>query len=399
MSTALNLRSTAEYQAMDGAHHWHPFTDTADLAAKGARVIVKAEGVWLTDNDGHEILDGMAGLWCVNVGYGREAIVDAVTRQMRELPYYNTFFQTTHPPAAEFSEALCQVAPEHMNRVFFTNSGSESNDTVFRFARVYWDAVGKPEKKIFIGRWNGYHGSSVASLSLGGMKPMHAQSGLPINGVEHVNQPYWFGEGRDMTPEEFGLARAQELEAKILELGPENVCAFIGEPIQGAGGVIIPPETYWPEIQRICRKYDVLLVADEVICGFGRTGNWWGSETLGIEPDLMPIAKGMTSGYIPMGGVFISDRVASGLMEGAGEFLHGYTYSGHPAACAAGLANLRIIQEEGLVPRVGAVTGPYLRSKWATLADHPLVGEARICGLMGALELVADKETGARFPD
>ncbi|MEM7237811.1 MAG: aspartate aminotransferase family protein [Pseudomonadota bacterium] len=397
MSTTLNLRSTAEYQAMDGAHHWHPFTDTADLAARGARVIVKAEGVWLTDSEGHEILDGMAGLWCVNVGYGRETIVDAVARQMRELPYYNTFFQSTHPPAAEFSEALCQVAPEQMNRVFFTNSGSESNDTVFRIARVYWDCLGKPEKKLFIGRWNGYHGSSVAALSLGGMKGMHEQSGLPMNGVAHINQPYWFAEGGDMTPEEFGLARARELEDKILELGAGNVCAFIGEPIQGAGGVIIPPETYWPEIQRICRKYDILLVADEVICGFGRTGNWWGSETFGIEPDLMPIAKGMTSGYIPMGGVFISDRVAGPVMEHGGEFIHGYTYSGHPAACAAGLANLRIIKEEGLVERAGRAIGPYLRDRWMTLGDHPLVGEARMTGLIGALELAADKETRARF--
>ncbi|MEM8792176.1 MAG: aspartate aminotransferase family protein [Pseudomonadota bacterium] len=399
MSTALNLRPTAEYQAMDGAHHWHPFTDTADLAAKGARVIVKAEGCWLTDSDGNRILDGMAGLWCVNVGYGRERIVEAVARQMRELPYYNTFFQSTHPPAAEFSEALCQVAPAHMNRVFFTNSGSESNDTVFRIARVYWDCLGKPEKKLFIGRWNGYHGSSVAALSLGGMKGMHDQSGLPMNGVVHINQPYWFGEGRNMTPEEFGLARARELEDKILEVGAENVCAFIGEPIQGAGGVIIPPETYWPEIQRICRKYDILLVADEVICGFGRTGNWWGSETFGIEPDLMPIAKGMTSGYIPMGGVFISDRVAGPVMEHAGEFIHGYTYSGHPAACAAGLENLRIMQEERLIERARDTIGPYLQAKWRTLADHPLVGEARMTGMIGALELVKDKGTMERFPD
>ena len=399
MSVMSNLRPTAEYQAMDGAHHWHPFTDTADLAAKGARVITKAEGVWLTDSDGNRILDGMAGLWCVNVGYGREAIVDAVARQMRDLPYYNTFFQTTHPPAAEFSQALCEVAPAHMNRVFFTNSGSESNDTVFRMARVYWDCVGKPSKKIFIGRWNGYHGSSVASLSLGGMKGMHDQSGLPMNGVAHIDQPYWFGEGQGMSPEEFGLARAKQLEDKILELGPENVCAFIGEPIQGAGGVIIPPESYWPEIQRICRAHDILLVADEVICGFGRTGNWWGSETYGIEPDLMPIAKGMTSGYIPMGGVFISDRVAGPVMAHGGEFIHGYTYSGHPAACAAGLANLRIIQEEKLVERARDRIGPYLKQRWAALADHPLVGEARMTGLIGALELVSDKASGERFAE
>lgn len=398
-SAAPNLRPTDEYRAMDGAHHWHPFTDTADLAAKGARVIVKAEGVWLTDGDGNRILDAMAGLWCVNVGYGRQRIVDAVARQMRELPYYNTFFQSTHPPAAEFSEALCRAAPEYMNRVFFTNSGSEANDTIFRIARVYWDCAGKPSKKIFIGRWNGYHGSSVAALSLGGMTGMHEQSGLPMNGVAHIGQPYWFGEGRDMTPEEFGIARARELEDKILEIGAENVCAFIGEPIQGAGGVIVPPETYWPEIQRICKKYDILLIADEVICGFGRTGNWWGAETFGIEPDLMPIAKGMTSGYIPMGGVLISDRVAGPVMARGGEFAHGFTYSGHPAACAAGIETLGIMREERLVERVRDRIGPHLKSAWAALADHPLIGEARMTGLIGGLEIVRDKDAAERFPN
>ena len=400
MNLHANLRSTADYQTMDGAHHWHPFTDTADLASKGARVITRAKGVWLTDSDGNEILDGMAGLWCVNVGYGRDEIVDAIARQARELPYYNTFFQSTHPPAAEFAEALCAQAPAQMNKVFFTNSGSESNDTVFRLARVYWDCMGQPSKKAFISRRNAYHGSTVAAASLGGMGPMHAQSGLPIEGIHHIAQPYWFAEGRPrgLDPAEFGIACAQDLEAKILELGPENVAAFIGEPIQGAGGVVIPPATYWPEIQRICREYDILLVADEVICGFGRTGNWWGSETFGIEADLMPIAKGMTSGYVPMGGVFISDRVAGPVMEKGGEFVHGYTYSGHPLACAAGLANLRIMQEERLVERVRDDTGPYLAERWTTLADHPLVGEARMCGLVGGLELVADKETMARFP-
>ncbi|MEL7468930.1 MAG: aspartate aminotransferase family protein [Pseudomonadota bacterium] len=395
----INLRATEDYQAMDGAHHWHPFTDTADLAAKGARVITRAEGVWLTDSDGNRILDGMAGLWCVNVGYGREEIADAIARQARELPYYNTFFQSTHPPAAEFSEALCAQAPAHMNRVFFTNSGSESNDTVFRLARVYWDSLGKPEKKHFIGRKNGYHGSTVAAASLGGMGAMHVQSGLPIEGIHHINQPYWFGEGREtgLTPEEFGLTCARELEDKIREVGAGRIAAFIAEPIQGAGGVIIPPQTYWPEIQRICREHDILIVADEVICGFGRTGAWWGCESFGIEADLMPIAKGLTSGYVPMGGVFISDRVAGPVMQNAGEFVHGYTYSGHPLACAAGLVNLRILQEEDLPGRVGQKVGPYLKAQWEALTDHPLVGEARMTGLIGAFELVRDKTTMERF--
>ncbi|HUS54911.1 MAG TPA: aspartate aminotransferase family protein [Thermohalobaculum sp.] len=397
MNVAPNLRSTAEYQSMDAGHHWHPFTDTKALNAKGVRVFTGAKGVWLTDSEGNQVLDGMAGLWCVNVGYGRDEIVDAVARQMRELPYYNTFFQCTHPPAAEFAEALTAVAPAHLNRVFFTNSGSESNDTVFRLARVYWDCMGKPGKKTFISRKGAYHGSTVCGASLSGSATPHRQGNLPIAGIHHIGQPYWFGEGRDMDPAEFGLMRARELNDAIDWLGEDNVAAFIAEPIQGAGGVVIPPDTYLPEIQRICTERNILLVADEVITGFGRTGNLWGSETFGIEPDLMSIAKGMTSGYVPMGGVFISDRVAGPLMENGGEFFHGYTYSGHPAACAAGLASLRIMQEEKLVERVRDDTGPYLQSRWATLGDHPLVGEARMTGLIGALELVANRTTMARF--
>ncbi len=397
MNISTNLRSTAEYQAMDAAHHWHPFTDTAALNAKGARVFTGAEGVWLTDSDGNRILDGMAGLWCVNIGYGRREVADAVARQMRDLPYYNTFFQCTHPPAAEFAEALTEAAPDHLNRVFFTNSGSESNDTVFRLARVYWECLDKPTKKTFISRKNAYHGSTICGASLGGMAAPHRQGGLPIQGIHHIGQPYWFGEGRDTNAEEFGRMRARELEEAIDWLGEDNVAAFIAEPVQGAGGVIIPPESYFPEIARICAERNILLVADEVICGFGRTGNWWGSETFGIEPDLMPIAKGLTSGYVPMGGVFISDRVAEPLMEKAGEIYHGYTYSGHPAACAAGLASLRIMQEEKLVEQVRDRTGPYLQSRWASLADHPLVGEARMVGLMGGFEIVRDKKTMERF--
>ncbi|MGG7567378.1 aspartate aminotransferase family protein [Rhodovulum sp. DZ06] len=397
--TLLNPRPLSDYQAMDAAHHWHPFTDTADLNRTGTRIIDRAEGVWIEELGGKRLLDGMAGLWCMNLGYGRDRIVDAVSRQMKELPYYNAFFQCAHPPVVEFAAALAEKAPAHMNRVFFTNSGSESNDTVFRLARVYWDSLGKPSKKVFIGRHNGYHGSTVAAASLGGMGGMHAQSGLPIEGVVHIDQPYWYGEGlaTGMTPEEFGLERARQLEAKIDEIGEENVCAFIAEPIQGAGGVIIPPESYWPEIARICREREILLIADEVICGFGRTGKWWGSETYGIEPDLMPIAKGITGGYLPMGGVFISDRVAGPVMEKAGEFYHGYTWSGHPAACAAGLEVLKIMDEEQVVERAGAVLAPKLAETWAALADHPLVGEARTKGVLGALELAADKETGARF--
>jgi putrescine aminotransferase len=390
-------RTTAQWQALDSAHYLHPFTDYGDLSRKGSRIITRAEGIYLWDSDGHRILDGMAGLWCVNVGYGREELVEAARRQMRELPYYNSFFQCTHPPAIELSEVLTQLSPASFNHVFFTGSGSESNDTVLRLARYYWQLRGQPQKRVFISRHNAYHGSTVAAASLGGMKPMHGQGGLPIPGIEHIEQPYYFGYQGDLGKTEFGVECALALERKILEVGVDRVAAFIAEPIQGAGGVIIPPDTYWPEVQRICDQYDILLVADEVICGFGRLGHWFGSEHYAIRPDLMPIAKGMTSGYLPMGGVLVGDRVADVVINDGKEFFHGFTYSGHPACCAVALANIELIKRDALVERVREKSGPYLARQWATLADHPLVGETRSCGLVGALELVRDKATRARF--
>ncbi len=400
MTAQSNIYPTAALQAADAAHHIHPFTDTQALNSEGSRIITHAEGVWLTDSDGNRILDGMAGLWCVQVGHGRQEIADAVHRQMSELSYYNTFFKTTHPPAVALSEKLAEIAPAHMNRVFFCSSGSEANDTVFRMVRYYWDQMGKPEKKAIIGRWNGYHGSTLAGTSLGGMKAMHDQGDLPVPGVHHIDQPYWYGEGGDMNPDEFGLHVARMLEQKIDEIGEDKVAAFIAEPIQGAGGVIIPPETYWPEIKRILSERDILFVADEVICGFGRLGTWFGSDFYGLEPDLMPIAKGLTSGYLPMGGVLVSDRVAEGLIDKGGEFYHGYTYSGHPACAAAALANLEIIQKEDLVGFVADKIGPYLQRRWLALGDHPLVGEARMTGLVGALELAPNKSNrGQKFAD
>lgn len=396
MTAQSNIYPTAALQAADAAHHIHPFTDTKALNSEGSRIITHAEGVWLTDSDGNRILDGMAGLWCVQVGHGRQEIADAVHRQMSELSYYNTFFKTTHPPAVALSEKLAEIAPAHMNRVFYCSSGSEANDTVFRMVRYYWDQMGKPDKKAIIGRWNGYHGSTLAGTSLGGMKAMHGQGDLPVPGVHHIDQPYWYGEGGDMDPDEYGVMIARKLEQAIDEIGEDKVAAFIAEPIQGAGGVIIPPETYWPEIKRILAERDILFVADEVICGFGRLGKWFGSDFYGLEPDLMPIAKGLTSGYLPMGGVLVSDRVAEGLIDKGGEFYHGYTYSGHPACAAAALANLEIMQRENLVDYVANDIGPYLQQRWLALGDHPLVGEARMTGLVGALELVPEKGNRAR---
>ena len=268
--------NTAELQSLDREHFLHPFTDFAELNKKGSRIITRADGPYLWDSEGNKYLDGMAGLWCVNIGYGRPELTKAAADQMQELPYYNTFFQTAHPPAIELSTLLSEVAPDGLNHVFYTSSGSEANDTVVRVARQYWNLLGHPDKQVIISRKNAYHGSTMAGASLGGMSAMHAQGGLPIPNIEHIDQPYWYKEGGDKDPDAFGLEMAQLLEQKILELGEHKVAAFIAEPIQGAGGVIIPPSTYWPEISRICKQYQILLVADEVICGFGRTGKWFG---------------------------------------------------------------------------------------------------------------------------
>ena len=396
MNQQANNPKTAQWQALSQAHHLAPFSDYKQLAEKGPRIITEAKGVHLWDSEGNKILDGMAGLWCVAVGYGREELVEAAATQMRQLPFYNTFFQTAHPPVLELAHAISQLAPAGMNHVFFTGSGSEGNDTMLRLVRHYWACKGQPNKKIIIGRDNGYHGSTVAGASLGGMKFMHEQGDLPIPGIAHIPQPYWFGEGGDMSPEAFGIWAADQLEKKILELGEENVAAFIAEPIQGAGGVIIPPETYWPRIKEILAKYDILFVADEVICGFGRTGEWFGSQYYDLKPDLMTIAKGLTSGYVPMGGLIVSDKVFD-VIEAHGDFNHGFTYSGHPVAAAVGLENLRILKEEGIVERVKAETAPYLQQRLRELADHPLVGEVRGIGMLGAIELVQDKATRKRF--
>ncbi len=388
---------TRSWQKADSDHYLHPFTDHHDLGQKGARIITRAEGVYVYDSEGNQILDGMSGLWCVNLGYGRQDLIEAGCRQLQELPYYNSFFQTAHPPAIELSQLLAEVSPPGFKLSFFTGSGSESNDTNIKLVRRYWDLVGQPQRKKFISRKNAYHGSTVAAGTLGGMGAMHEQTGDMVNHVVHIEQPYHFGLGGDLSPAEFGLRQARLLEEKIKELGPENVAAFIGEPVQGAGGVIIPPDTYWPEIQRICRKYDILLIADEVITGFGRLGEWFGSTRLGIEPDLITFAKGVTSGYLPLGGVLVGERVGEVISAQGGEFAHGYTYSGHPAACAVALANIRALRDEGIVERVKNEIGPYFNQSWAKLDDHPIIGEARSIGMVGALELVRDKSSRERF--
>lgn len=393
---------TKAIQALDSAHYIHPFTDHGDLATRGSRVITQAQGIYIWDSEGNKILDAMSGLWCVNAGYGRKELADAAYQQLMTLPYYNSFFQTTNVPAVQLAAKLAALAPEVRGRkfehVFFSSSGSESNDTNVRLVRRYWDLMGQPQRKTIIGRHNAYHGSTMAGASLGGMSGMHAQGDLPIPGIVHIEQPYFFENGRPGESEaEFGLRAARALEEKILEIGADKVAAFIAEPVQGAGGVIIPPATYWPEIQRIVDQYGILLISDEVICAFGRLGHWFAYEKFGYRPDLVTFAKGVTSGYIPLGGVMVGDRVAKVLIDKGGEFNHGYTYSGHPVACAVGLANLELMEREDLPRKVREELAPYLAKRFAEIGEHPLVGLAETCGFVAGLVLVKDKASKAMY--
>jgi len=386
-------RSRSEWQELDRQHYLHPFTDHKDLGEKKSRIITRADGVYIYDADGNEILDGMSGLWCVNAGYGRDELVTAAAKQLEELPYYNSFFQCANPPSIELSKTLGEVTQPQFSRVFYTCSGSESIDTMIRMVRRYWELREQPDRQIIIARENAYHGSTIAGTSLGGMRLQRGQGGMLVPGIEHIEQPYWFGSDHSLSPQEFSLYAARALQRKIEEVGADKVAAFVGEPVQGAGGVIIPADTYWPEIQRICDEHGILLVTDEVICGFGRLGEWFGADYFGVRLDLMTFAKGVTSGYLPLGGVMVSDRVGDVLIDKGGEFFHGFTYSGHPACCAVAIENIHIIQREKLVERTRDDIGPYLQEKWATLAEHPLVGETRMVGLMGALELVRNRES------
>lgn len=378
-------------QQLDAAHHIHPFNDNAELAKKGTRILTKGEGCYVWDAEGNKMLDAFAGLWCVNIGYGRKSMGEVAAKQMEQLAYYNTFFQCTTEPAIHLAAKLAELSPADLNHVFFSNSGSEGNDTVLRMVRHFWAVQDQPTKNIVIGRYNGYHGSTVAGASLGGMKGMHAQGGLPIPDIHHIEPPFFFADGGEYSEHEYGLVAARRLEEKILELGPERVAAFIGEPIMGAIGVYVPPRTYWPEVERICRKYDILLCADEVICGYGRTGEWFGAQYFGFTPDIMTTAKGLTSGYIPMGAVLFNDRIANVLRDKGGELAHGYTYSGHPVCAVVALENIRILQDEKIVETCKNDTGPYLAERLKMLGEHTLVGEVRGAGMLGALELVPNK--------
>jgi putrescine aminotransferase len=399
------VRSAADWRAADAAHWLHPFTDPKALAREGARVIVRAEHVWLHEADGGRLLDAMAGLWCVNAGYGREAIVAAASRQLATLPYASGFFHTTHPPAIALAERLAALAPGGLDRVFFTNSGSEATDAALRLVRRYWEIEGQPRRRIAIARDQAFHGSTYAGASLGGLEAVHAQGGLPIPDIEHIGAPSTWTHRQQaraagiapLDDEAFGREAASWLDLRIRALGPERVAAFFAEPVQAAGGVIVPPASYWPEVARICRAHGVLLVADEVVCGFGRLGRWFGCERFGVVPDLITFAKGVTSGYVPLGGVLVGRRVGDALVARGGELQHGHTMSGHPVACAAALANIDLLAHEGLVERAAGDLGARFATGLGALACHPLVGAVEHCGLLGAVQLVREPATGQEF--
>ena len=399
MSEHLRSNQTARWQGLDAEHHVHPFTDYADLANKGVRVITHGEGIYLWDSEGQKLLDGMAGLWCCQLGYGNEELAEAGYKALKELAYYNTFFQTTHPYVVELSEKLASITPDGLNTFFFANSGSEANDTAVKFIRYYWNLQNKPGKKVILSREMAYHGSTMVAASLTGLKFMHPQFDLPLPGIEHVGPPpHWYKYGGDLSPEEFGLKVAEATEKAILDIGPDRVAAFIGEPIMGAGGLMFPPDTYWPAVQEVCRKYDVLIWADEVICGFGRTGAWFGSKIYGIEPDLITMAKGLTSGYQPMSAIALGPRLGEAIKNANEEFAHGFTYSGHPVCAAVALRNLELLEELELVGGKAQDVASYFQSQIQTLSDHPLVGEVRGKGFLGAIELVQNKSRREYFP-
>lgn len=388
-----------EIQALDNAHHLHPFTKHHELREHGPRVISRGEGVYIYDGHGARILDGMAGLWCVQLGYGRQELVDAAAETMKSLSYYNHFFQTTTPQAAMLADLIAQKTPDGLDQILFGSSGSEANDAAIKMIWYFWNLQGRPEKKAIIGRERAYHGSTVAGASLSGLPFMQGIFDLPLPRFHHVAPtPHYYEYANDgESEEEFALRCAKAVEDKILELGPDNVAAFIGEPVMGAGGLMPPPKGYWREIESICKKYDVLLWSDEVICGFGRTGSWFGCQTYGFTPDIMTMAKGITSGYVPLSAVAMNKRMSDAIINADSEMAHGYTYSGHPVACAVAIRNISLIDELDLTGSTGKEVASYFQQQLSTLDDHPLVGQTRGVGFLGAVELVKNKQTRERF--
>ncbi len=383
----------------DKAFYLHPYTNLKTHEDVGPLVISAGKGVTVTDETGKSYIEGVAGLWCTSLGFDEPRLVEAAIAQMRRLPFYHAFAHKAHEPGIDLAEKLIGMAPVPMSKVFFACSGSEANDTAVKLVWYYNNARGRPEKKKIISRIKGYHGVTVASASLTGLPNNHRDFDLPIARILHTDCPQWyrFAEPGE-SEEDFASRLAANLEALILREGPETVAAFIAEPVMGAGGVIPPPRTYFERIQAVLRKYEVLFIADEVICGFGRTGNMWGSQTYGLQPDMISTAKALTSAYLPLSALLVSEDIYRACVDESakiGVFGHGYTYSGHPVSCAVALETLRIYAERDILGHVRAV-GPVLQDGLRRLRDHPLVGEVRGVGLIAGVELTADK--AARRP-
>ncbi len=387
--------------ARDIASLVHQQTDLDRHSREGAVLIDRGEGCRVWDTEGREYIEAMAGLWCASLGFSERRLADAAHRQMLKLPYYHTFFAKGHEPAVELAERLLAVAPPGMARVLFQCSGSEANDAAIKLAWNYWGVQGQPQRRKFIGRVRGYHGNTVAAVSLSGQPHMHQGFGLPLPGFVHADNPNYYrfheaGEGE----EAFSDRMAANLEALIQQEGPETIAAFFGEPVQGGGGAITPPRGYWPAIQAVLKRHGILLIADEVICGFGRTGSMWGCETYGIEPDMISCAKQLSAAYQPISALLVSTGVHEALLEGSrrhGSFGHGYTYGGHPVACAVAIETLKIYEERDIVGHVRDVAPAFLRGLEA-FRGHPLVGDVRGVGLIAGVELMADKAARQPYP-
>jgi 4-aminobutyrate--pyruvate transaminase len=386
--------------ARDIAYFFHPVTNARRHEQVGPRIIERGKGIYVYDDQGKEYIEGLAGLWSVAVGFGEPRLVKAAAAQMEKLPYYHSFSHKSHMPGIELSERLVKMAPVKMSKVFYTNSGSEANDTAVKLVWYYNNAIGRPNKKKIISRIKAYHGITIGAGSLTGLPLNHRDFDLPIANILHTSCPHHYRFARDGESEEdFATRMAQDLEELILREGPDTVAAFIGEPLMGAGGVIVPPKTYWEKIQKVCRKYDLLIIADEVINGFGRTGKTFACETFGIKPDMIVVSKQITSSYQPLAAVMFTDAVYQAVADNTnkiGAFGHGFTASAHPVVLAVAMENLNIIEERKLIQNAAAMA-PVLQDGLRQLRDHPLVGEVRGVGLIAAVELVADKATKKPF--
>ena len=386
-TSCMNDPALRQLQEADRSFHLHPFTDHRAMHAQGTNVIVTGEGCWLTDATGKQLLDGLAGLWCVNVGYSCHEIVEAVNQQMSRLPYYCSFFNTTTEPAIRLAERLAKLAPPRLQHTLFCNSGSEANETALKIIRAWNKLRGRPAKNKILSRTFSYHGVTLATTSLTGLPTCREPFDLPLPGFIQVPGPHPYGVNSPLDPVAFGRWCVEETARIIEREGANTIAALFVEPVQGAGGVIVPPDGYLKALRQLCRDHDILFVADEVITAFGRLGAWFASGLWELDPDLITLAKGITSGYLPLGGTMVSDEIAHDLIEN-GYFSHGFTYSSHPTPAAAALANLDVLENQKLIGRVRDDVGPYFQQKLREFAGHPAVGEVRGLGLIGALDLL-----------